>query len=189
MGAVGIVEARVKFAADDAQGLAQQVASSVRWFKAGSRLTATCNFFVDRSRMVIVVGAQERAGDVDKALAYGLAWSGDRDLVLVLPSGREVPTLRRAAFLATHIRVFSHGGELVEHPVPAERTVIDQLDDPLVTKGPRSRHPLDVGGRAGRMGGQPSRPAHRASAELSVVALPGADGAELQPDVLINLIG
>lgn len=130
---VGVVEERLRFASDQAPGLAHRVASSARPFVTGSKLTATCNFFADRARLVIVVGGHEKSSDVDKALAYGLAWSGDRDLMLVLPSGREAPTLRRAAFLDTAVRVFTYGVDWLEHPIPAQRSVVDSFTDQLVT--------------------------------------------------------
>jgi hypothetical protein len=65
-------------------------------------------YFGDRDTLAVIVGAQEGDRDVDKALAYGLSYAGDRDLFLVLPAGRTWPTLARAAFLEVPIRVFEH---------------------------------------------------------------------------------
>ncbi len=129
---MGIVEIRKEFSVTSASRLAQQVSPSVRRFVAGSPLSTMCNFFADRQTLVLVVGDHEKPVDVDKALAYGLAWSGDRDLAVVLPAGKADPTLRRAAFIDAPVRVFTHGIAWCEHPIPAVHTVIDVFTDPLV---------------------------------------------------------
>ncbi|MGH9272788.1 MAG: PGN_0703 family putative restriction endonuclease [Ilumatobacteraceae bacterium] len=111
------------------------------------------------------MGKHETQVDTDKTLAYGLAWSGDRDLILVLPDGTQAPTLRRAAFLDAPIRVFTHGDEWREHPIPAERQVLGSIRDPLVTTAHAlgSREPWVADLLAWADSHPDLRPAHRPS--------------------------
>lgn len=113
----------------------------------------------DGERLVVLVGPGEEPGDVDAALAYGLAFQGDRDLLLVLPDGDRVvrglepfgswwPTCVRAAHVWTPVRVWTHGdGEVVERRVlsrvEARRAAV------LGTTTPPDAH--DLGDLAGRV--------------------------------------
>ena len=55
--------------------------------------------FVDESddRLVVAVGCHEPEDKTQLALAYSLAMVGERELLLVVPSGTEWPTLSRLA--------------------------------------------------------------------------------------------
>lgn len=85
----------------------------------------------DDQQLAVLVPHGEAAKDIDKALAFGLAFQGDRDLHLVLPEGeREIrgaeaesyasASLLRLAFVVTPVRVWTHDaeGRLTEHPIP-----------------------------------------------------------------------
>ncbi|MEX0666605.1 MAG: hypothetical protein WD598_17765 [Acidimicrobiia bacterium] len=109
--------------------LASEVVSDVSPFDPGKPLTALAEWFIDGAggRVAVVVGSHEAVEAMDAVLAYALAWQGDRDLVLVLPETHADPTLRRLPWVATPIRVFTYGPELVPHPavVPARYAVLD----------------------------------------------------------------
>jgi len=107
---------------------------SLRRFEAGKALTKPAEFFTDSQHLAVVVGSHERQLDVDRALAWGLAWAGDRELWLVLPSDRETPTLRRAALLDTTVRVFLHDdtAQVEELLVPDRSTALTAYPDHLV---------------------------------------------------------
>ncbi len=64
---------------------------------------------------MVVVGGHEKPSDADKAFAYGLAWSGDRDLLVVLPTGTAQPTLRRAAIVMMLVRLRARHHRLGRH--------------------------------------------------------------------------
>jgi hypothetical protein len=50
-------------------------------------LSKTGWFFVDRNRLLVAVGRQEKQAEIDRALAYGLACAADGDLLVVVPAG------------------------------------------------------------------------------------------------------
>ncbi|MCU1360160.1 MAG: hypothetical protein JWN99_1449, partial [Ilumatobacteraceae bacterium] len=89
-------------------------------------------FLEDGDRLVVVAGDQERLQDVDRALAFGLAWKGDRDLVLLLPQGKAAPTLQRLAFLRPGPSVFTHDGErITEAIIPSRPQILGEYEDEL----------------------------------------------------------
>ena len=153
---------RIRFARRDASNLAEKVSGSKTVeFDPGRRVSETLVLRAtpDGERLVVLVGPGEDPGDVDAALAYGLSYQGDRDLLLVLPEGqREIrglepvaswwPTCARAAHLWTPVRVWTHAdGEVVERrvlsKVEARRATL------LGTATPPEAH--DLGDLAGSM--------------------------------------
>ena len=58
--------------------------------------------------MVVVARADTDQTTADQALAWGLAYRGDRQLSLVLPANRAKPTLVRVPWLLPPVRVFTH---------------------------------------------------------------------------------
>ncbi len=88
----------------------------------------------NEDRLVVLAGAQEKQTDLDKALAFGLAWLGDRDLVVVLPEHGESPSVQRSAFFSRNIRIFTHNDTtLTEVPPLTQDEVFALYKDPLVT--------------------------------------------------------
>ena len=73
-----------------------------------SRLSERFAFLDDYDHLVVVSGDQERQRDVERALAFGLPWQVDRDLVLELPQDKLVPALHRPALLRLGVHVFGH---------------------------------------------------------------------------------
>lgn len=78
-------------------------------FQPGKALSTLMGFFADADRLLIVVPASRKAREAELALAYGLAWSGDRDLWLALPEHSLDATMDRLPWIDTPVRVFSHG--------------------------------------------------------------------------------
>jgi len=58
-------------------------------------------------------GASQVSADegADEALAWGLAYGGDRDVALLLPRGLERPTLQRLPWVRVPVRVFTFAAE------------------------------------------------------------------------------
>lgn len=92
--AAGIAQLRAAFVAGRSAALSSAVGGPVMPWAAMHKVSAITRCYVDDQRFVVVVGGFEPQHHVDRGLAYGLALAGDRDLVLVLPEGTEVPTLR-----------------------------------------------------------------------------------------------
>ena len=153
---------RIRFARRDAPVLAEKVSGSkTLGFDPGRRVSETLVLLAtpDGERLVVLVGPGEDPGDVDAALGYGLAFQGDRDVLLVLPEGQRQmrglepvaswwPTCVRAAHVWTPVRVWTHAdGEVVERrvlsKVEARRTTL------LGTATPPDAH--DLGDLAGRV--------------------------------------
>jgi hypothetical protein len=79
------------------------------------RLSKLAIWFVDNvehpGRIVAVVAPSALAGSMEIVLAYGLAWQGDADLILVAPSALVEPestTLIRLTCINTPVRVFGY---------------------------------------------------------------------------------
>lgn len=64
-------------------------------------------FFGDAASLVVVVCDGEGATNVDKALAYALAYVGRRRLSVILPKGTELPTRQRALGLKEEVDVYT----------------------------------------------------------------------------------
>lgn len=129
-----VVELRAHFAEHLAPGLAAKIDSRLALLDTDRRLSSRFVFMVNEDLLVVLAGAQEAQGDLDRALAFGLAWMGDRDLILVLPEGGEVASVHRAAFFSRHIRIFTHDGATPTEVSPlAQHQVFLLHIDPLET--------------------------------------------------------
>lgn len=113
---------RIRFHRRYGKDLAEQVlGGGVRAFEADRRVSTTTSIWAstDDQRMAVVLGTGEGIVDIDRALAYGLTFQGDRDLHVVLPDEEvsitgvgSVPsaraTLHRVAHLVTPVFVWAH---------------------------------------------------------------------------------
>ncbi len=72
------------------------------------KLSSKCEIFADAERMTVVglMGADKV--DTDLALAWGLAYRGDRALSLLLPVSREVPSQIRLPWIQPQVRLFTY---------------------------------------------------------------------------------
>jgi hypothetical protein len=110
-----------------AEYLAGQVVEGLGPFKPG-RLSRKAAWFSDpdESQLVVVVGADRAARAMDEVLAYALAWQGVKDLILIVPDGRQHQTLNRLAWIDSPVRVFVHGSEprVIQAVIPARAEVL-----------------------------------------------------------------
>ena len=76
----------------------------------------------DWDRIVAVIGSSAVPDSMDTVLAYGLAWQGDADFLLIAPSelvGPESTTVLRLTCIETPVRVFGYDPRSLElRPVP-----------------------------------------------------------------------
>lgn len=96
------------------------------------RLSARCSWFADADRLALVTRRDGSAVDAEHALAYGLAYSADRDLWLVTTHVGAERILPRLPWLSVPIHVFATDGSTAR-PVltPAKHEVLERIDDPL----------------------------------------------------------
>ena len=133
---------------------------------AGRSRSSRFNWYQDDAELTLVVGPQER-GDVDRALAVGLAERGNRGLNLVLPKGWHEPTVHRWAWLddAVPLKVWSHsGGQVVAERRPtrdATMRVVEGGEDPHLHLGDRSDWVEDLMRWAGEKNNHDLDPSHR----------------------------
>lgn len=151
---------RRRFSQEVAPGLTRRLlgAGTVP-FDPGVRTSAATVLRRDSrdATLAVLVAPGESAATTDRALAYGLTYQGDRDLLLVLPGSRGpdpclptiVPTASRLPWVATPVRIVAYDpddpGSVVEVPRFAavevhQRSRID-TDLPL--------HTHDLGEREG----------------------------------------
>lgn len=115
---------RPTFHAREAPVVAASLGVPTPW-TPNARVSGYFSYFADADRLVVVAAPEKRPEEVDKALAYGLSYAGDRDLWLALPAGTAAATLDRVAFLDVPVRVFEHGaGVPVPRIVPSKHTVL-----------------------------------------------------------------
>lgn len=90
-------------------------------------------YFADAERFLVVAGEQE--GDaVQLALAYGMAWTAERRLVLALPHGQATATRQRLPWLGDGQRpeLWLHDGDRVERAPALDRAgAVEALTDRL----------------------------------------------------------
>lgn len=115
-------EARTQFRTATAPALVSQLGLGelAAWSGKGS---ARFGYFSSQSHFVVVAGAQEETG-IDLALAYGLsAQSPGQQLVLVVPTGRALPTLQRVPWLRADAQplVYLHDGAVPQPSKPRTR--------------------------------------------------------------------
>ena len=112
---------------DSAAELAAALGLTSRW-TSSPPASEYFAYFGDGESLAVIVASQETSRDVDKALAYGLSYAGDRDLLLVLPKAQTWPTLARAAFLDVPVQVFEYDDVgIAPLVIPAEREVFERL--------------------------------------------------------------
>lgn len=98
--------------------LSSAVGGPVSLFETDTKLSSSCEFFADERRMVVVVRPDQTQTTADKALAWGLAYRGDRELDVVLPAERAWPTRVRVPWVLPTVRVFTYEGQAVAEPLP-----------------------------------------------------------------------
>ena len=112
------MSARARFVEHEAPALADRAAGTrTEPFEAAGRISRAVALRVAGDTLVLVHAPGESRKQDELALAYGLTWQGDRDLLLVLPAKAIPSTLLRLSAIETPVRVFDH--DLVEHLVPA----------------------------------------------------------------------
>ncbi len=130
-----LAETRYVFAADRAARLVAGAAGPTTTLMPTRRVSTRLCMFTDDERLAIVVGPQEPAAKVELALAHGLAYVANRDLILVLPEGAESATLARAPWLDLPLRVWTYSpmDELALQVIPARVEVLGGYTDEIVT--------------------------------------------------------
>jgi len=99
----------------------------------GHRLSTLFDFRVnDHTLAVILSNPDLPQHQADLALAYGLAWVGDRDLVIVLPASRVEPTRERLAFIEVPVRLWEFDATGVRPVAPLTKgEVLERFAEPL----------------------------------------------------------
>lgn len=90
-------------------------------FVGEQRLSTITPMFHDSAddTLFVAVAPFEHHREAAFALAYGLTYAGDRELVLVLPAHLSGPSLRRCAFLDLPIRVIEYEPRTVSAAGPS----------------------------------------------------------------------
>ncbi|RLV47716.1 hypothetical protein D9V37_16340 [Nocardioides mangrovicus] len=111
---------------------------------APRRMTSHASWFVDdtNERLVAVASPATPPTAADEILAYALAWQGDRDLHLVLPTPMIAQTLMRLPWIQTTVRVWETNGSGEPHPVPIPSR--HQILDLMATYPSRPTHPWRI---------------------------------------------
>jgi hypothetical protein len=130
--------------------LACQLVGDTTPFMTRQRLTARAVWFLDSSgeRLVVVAGEHEPPESAVEVLSYALAWQADRDLLVVLPDGRQGEVLALLPWVATPVRVFVFGPDELVRPaiVPSRHEVLEAARDR--SRPVRSPVGHDLGDRA-----------------------------------------
>jgi hypothetical protein len=98
--------------------LSAAVGGPTQPFAPNQRLSTLCHFFADQRQMVVVASDHISKDDADLALAWGLAYRGDRQLSVVLPTDRATPTRVRLPWLVPTVRLFVLGSRVITEPLP-----------------------------------------------------------------------
>ncbi len=111
----------------------------------GHRLSTLFSLHADDGTLAVLVSNPDLPQrQVDLALAHGLAWAGDRDLALVLPSGRVEPTRERAAFIDIQASIWEFDATGVRPVTPlTQGEVLERFSEEL-----RGQQPHDLSDRA-----------------------------------------
>lgn len=100
--------------------LARRAGLPTARLRPGLEVPDGLTFFASDDDLVVVASLDAPAPAVDAALAYGIGLAADRDVTLILPEGREGPTMRRAPCLSVRVRVWLHDGcRVTPAPLPA----------------------------------------------------------------------
>ena len=103
-------------------GLAKLAGGPTAPFEVKGRLSSLCSFFADDDQLMVVAKRHVDQVAADLALAWGLAYRGDRQLSVVLPESLAVPSLLRAPWLVPTVRVFTYVNDHVDEPAPLTQT-------------------------------------------------------------------
>ncbi len=117
-------------AAPTLERLVEDLVGAVQPFAPGRKLTTLGQWFLtaDGRTLVLAVPPGRSADDVGTAVAYGVAWQGGRDLVLLVPPAAVPSVVARVAFLSTPMRVHALADDLTASPVvvpPTDRVMAD----------------------------------------------------------------
>lgn len=103
--------------------MVEKVAKGLPPWRGPRKLPGQFAFHGDDDVLVISSWPGATQGSTDEALAWGLAYGGDRDVVLVLPAGLAAPTLQRMPWVTAPVRVLTFDeadpGALTPAPTPA----------------------------------------------------------------------
>ena len=101
------------------ESLCAEIGGPRNSFTTGQKLSTLCQFFADDNQLVVVARADNKLKDADLALAWGLAYRGDRHLSLILPAHLALPARIRLPWLLPPVRLFTYEGTAaVEEPLP-----------------------------------------------------------------------
>ncbi|MCB9382881.1 MAG: hypothetical protein H6513_19515 [Acidimicrobiaceae bacterium] len=98
--------------------LARLAGGPVEPFEVKGRLSTLCSFFADDDRLLVVARPHVDQSGADLALAWGLAYRGDRQLSVLLPEALAGPSLLRAPWFAPPVRVLTYAKDHVAEPSP-----------------------------------------------------------------------
>jgi hypothetical protein len=124
---------RALFDAEQGPTIAASLGGPTAREQSDHRLSAYLSWFGDADRLVVIGIGGESPGALEKALAWGLAHAGDRELWITLPQGSDGDlcadrdaTRRRLPFLDAPIRLFTYDGDQATVVPPlAQSEVLD----------------------------------------------------------------
>jgi hypothetical protein len=122
---MSVAQERAEFNAAIGPAFAAAIGVTNPW-KGGS---ARFSYFIDDQQFVVIAGAQE-GSDVDLALARGLSYRAQRQLVLILPQEHAFATLQRTPWLAPGIqpKIYLHDGKKTwPQPIPRQSETITNV--------------------------------------------------------------
>jgi hypothetical protein len=126
------VVARRRFFDTDASRLAEAAAdcSIGTWSKPPRQLPGQLAFYENPDVLVVVCPPPPVASE--EALAWGLVYASDRDLILVLPDVTALPTLQRLPWIDVPVRVFTYNPldpatTIFEAPIPARVEILGEI--------------------------------------------------------------
>ena len=106
--------------------LARLVGGPTSPFEVKGRLSTLCSFFADDDRLLVIAKPFVDQSSADHALAWGLAYRGDRQLSVLLPVAVAEPSRLRAPWFAPSVRVLTYSKDQVDEPDPL--TQIESID-------------------------------------------------------------
>ncbi len=106
--------------------LASLVGGPVDAFEVKGRLSTLCSFFADNDRLLVIAKPFVDQSSADHALAWGLAYRGDRQLSVLLPVAVAEPSLLRAPWFAPTVRILTYENDRVDEPDPL--THLESID-------------------------------------------------------------
>lgn len=98
--------------------LSEKIQGPTNPFITNTALSSKCKFFADSTQMVVVVLPDSDESISDLALAWGLAYRGDRALSLVMPYGTESGTQIRLPWIQPRVRLFTYDVDVIRESIP-----------------------------------------------------------------------